>query len=444
MGSILLLARVVLAAVFGVAGIAKSVDLDGSRKSLRDFGVPGSLARPFALLLPLAELICAGALLFDSSFWWGATGVAVLLILFMTGIAVSLARGRKPDCHCFGQLRSEPVGVGIMVRNALLLGLAGLVIWAGRDDVPGAITALSAAAVFTVALMLWFSIHALRHPPARRGTGQGLAVGAPAPDFKLKALEGGRVSLVALSSEDVPLMLVFVEPYCPACDALLPRLAEWQSEHAGRLRIVPITSGDRKPNRAKFEKYGVRGALLQQDREVAVAYDVNATPCALIVTRGTITTAFSEGAEEIRKLVRRVFLPPPAKKGDTMPSLRLPDLDGATVDLAYLRGRRTLLLFWSTACPICRQMLEDVKRWECARPDNAPGLLVISSGTPEANRRQGFLSPVLLDANGDAAIVLGVVGTPSAVILDQDGKVASEVRFGPAAVLELAGAHANQ
>ena len=112
MGSILLLARVVLAAVFAVAGIAKLLDLAGSRKSLRDFGVPDFLARPFGLLLPLAELVCAGALLPDSSAWWGAAGVAALLILFIAGIGINLARGRKPNCHCFGQLSSKPVGRG--------------------------------------------------------------------------------------------------------------------------------------------------------------------------------------------------------------------------------------------------------------------------------------------------------------------------------------------
>ena len=129
-----MLARVVLAAVFAVAGIAKLIDLAGSRKSLRDFGVPDALAWPFGLLLPLAELICAGALLFDASAWWGACGVAVLLILFIAGIGINLARGRKPDCHCFGQLSSKPVGAGTLVRNAALLLLAGLVLWQGEQQ----------------------------------------------------------------------------------------------------------------------------------------------------------------------------------------------------------------------------------------------------------------------------------------------------------------------
>ena len=33
-----------------------------------------------------------------------------LLLAFVGGIVVNLARGTTPDCHCFGQLHSEPAG----------------------------------------------------------------------------------------------------------------------------------------------------------------------------------------------------------------------------------------------------------------------------------------------------------------------------------------------
>jgi hypothetical protein len=52
----LLAARVVLALVFGVAGLAKLADRAGSRQALRDFGVPGWVAHPVGVLLPLVEL----------------------------------------------------------------------------------------------------------------------------------------------------------------------------------------------------------------------------------------------------------------------------------------------------------------------------------------------------------------------------------------------------
>jgi hypothetical protein len=42
-------------------------------------------------------------------------------------------------------------------------------------------------------------------------------------------------------------------------------------------------------------------------------------------------------------------------------------------------------------------MLDDVKAWERNRPKDAPQLVVLSAGSPKANREQGFKSRVLLD-----------------------------------------------
>ncbi len=100
----LLIARVLLAGVFVVAGLAKLADLGGSRQALRDFGVPAFLATPGGILLPLAEIAVAVALIPLASPWWGAIGALALLLAFVLGIGYNLARGRKPDCHCFGQL----------------------------------------------------------------------------------------------------------------------------------------------------------------------------------------------------------------------------------------------------------------------------------------------------------------------------------------------------
>jgi hypothetical protein len=65
--------------------------------------------------------------------------------------------------------------------------------------------------------------------------------------------------------------------------------------------------------------------------------------------------------------------------------------------------------------------------------------LVISSGSFDANREQGFRSRVLLDPNFAAGHVFSAGGTPSALMLDEEGRVASEVRVGASEVLELAG-----
>jgi thiol-disulfide isomerase/thioredoxin len=236
-----------------------------------------------------------------------------------------------------------------------------------------------------------------------------------------------------------PVILVFSEPGCGACDELLPAVGQWQREYADALTIVPISRGEVKVNRAKSAEHKLQNMLLQADREIAGAYLVEATPSAVLITDGRIASPLAVGPDMIRALVGRATLPPSVKKGESVPSLRFADLEGKTVDLANLRGRRRLLLFWNPTCGFCQQMLEDVRTWERNPPPEAPELLVISAGTYDGIREQGFRSRVLLDPNFGAGQVFSAAGTPAAVVLDEDGRVASEVGVGAQAVLALAG-----
>jgi hypothetical protein len=134
MDALLLLARLLLALVFIVSGVAKLMDRAGSQQTFIDFGVPAKLTAPSAILLPLAELAVAGALIPVMSAWWGAIGTIALLLLFIAGIGYNLARGRTPDCHCFGQIHAAPIGWPTLVRNLILAAVAGCIVWFGRTN----------------------------------------------------------------------------------------------------------------------------------------------------------------------------------------------------------------------------------------------------------------------------------------------------------------------
>jgi len=131
-----LAARLLLAAVFLLAGATKLVDPVGLRKALRNFGLPSALARPAVILLPALELAVAVALIPTSLAWYGAWGALVLLTIFLLAVGVAMARGRKPDCHCFGQLHSAPVGWATLARNAVLWACAGALVLGYRQH-PG-------------------------------------------------------------------------------------------------------------------------------------------------------------------------------------------------------------------------------------------------------------------------------------------------------------------
>jgi peroxiredoxin len=131
-------------------------------------------------------------------------------------------------------------------------------------------------------------------------------------------------------------------------------------------------------------------------------------------------------------------VPAAQKVGEEAPEVKLSDLEGNTVELADFRGEETLVLFWNPGCGFCQQMLPEIKQWEAGAPEDAPRLLVVSAGSEEANREMGLTSPVLLDQQFATGQAFGASGTPSAVLVDAEGKVVSEVAVGAPGVLELA------
>jgi protein-disulfide isomerase len=200
----------------------------------------------------------------------------------------------------------------------------------------------------------------------------------------------------------------------------------------------------------------VTNVLLQEDWEVADAYRVEATPSAVIVSpEGTIGSYMAEGPDEVEALFAqateaRAQLPlvnhtvpaagelADAKVGEPAPEIRLSDLEGKEIGLDNFRGQETLVLFWSPDCGFCQEMLPDLKEWEAAPPEGAPRLLVVSDGTVEENEAMNLSSPVVLDNTYALQEAFGGGGTPSAVLVDAEGRIASEVVIGASAVLELA------
>ena len=127
--------------------------------------------------------------------------------------------------------------------------------------------------------------------------------------------------------------------------------------------------------------------------------------------------------------------------GERAPEFSLPDLEGAVVRLSDFRGSPTLLLFWRPSCGFCQRMLTELQTWEAQAHEGALKLLVVSTGSVQENQAMELRSPVVLDAAGlSIGNQFGARGTPMAVLIDAQGKIASEVVAGGKAVLALAGA----
>ena len=102
----------------------------------------------------------------------------------------------------------------------------------------------------------------------------GLPVGADAPAFALRDLQGETVSLTALRERGQPVLLIFMSPDCGPCAAFLPTIQQWQQSLSARLTLAIITSGTAEQN-AVFTEHGLEHVLVQDEREVAALYGAN-------------------------------------------------------------------------------------------------------------------------------------------------------------------------
>lgn len=493
MDVVMLLLRLVLVGVFGLAGVTKLADLSGSRTAMRNFGVPERLAAFAGTALPLMELAIAVLLLPVATAWWAALGGLVLLLGFIGGISYNLWKGRTPDCHCFGQVYSKPVSRSTLRRNGVFALIAAILVFQGPNrqgysvvgwtgdlsTAQGVLLAFEVLLLVAIAAAGWLLVHLLQQngrlllriealetgSGVRTNTaaiarseapGAGLPIGSPAPPFRLAGLYGETVALDALRGERKPVVLLFTDPGCGLSNTLMPEVGRWQQEHGNDLTVTVVSRGKPEVNRAKATEHGLTHVLVQRDREVSQAYKSLATPSAVLIRPdGTIGSQAALGPDAIRRLItgaitRPVPVRPPVQNrtgtasarpvsrlGQPAPAMMLPDLLGTPVRLQELRGKRMLLLFWNPGCGFCARMLDDLKAWEADPPDDALQLLVISTGTPEANRQLGLRAQVLLDQGFTTGRAFGASGTPSAVLIEVDGTIASEVVVGAPGVLAL-------
>lgn len=484
---VLLVIRLILFAVFALAGIGKLLDLKGSEEAAKAFGTPDELAATFAVALPIAELIFAVCFLFPETSWIGSIGALILLLAFIGGMIRQISIGKAPDCHCFGQIHNEPVGKKSLVRNIVFAILALVLAVQGRTS-QGVRLAETNSEMIQIVLLLFIALAAViavsyarkiyerqdelsrridvldlvsregKQVERSQATlpGEGLPIGAPFPDLPLATLDGTVVRPAELFLDGMPRIFLFVSPSCEPCQKLLPELDNWKQKFAGRLEIVFVSTGSIEENRAKFFDVSGENILLQEKKELAETLNAVWTPTALFVgADGTIASRPATGDKAINELFREldgkelrqkfVFVANGRNNGDgilvgkPLPSFEVKDTDGNSVSEEKITGRRTLAVFWSSNCPHCKAMAPELAEWDNKKEPNEAALLMFSDGGTDEIRQFGFKSPVVLESDFATAAKLGMHGTPSAVLVDENGFFASEPAIGAPNIWALLG-----
>lgn len=344
MVNVVVIARVLLVVVFATAGVAKAIDRPATRRSLVGFGVPDALSHSATWILVGLELVVAALLCTSSTARLGGALALVLLTAFCIAAGVNLSRGRTPECNCFGQVHSEPVGPKLLVRNGLF-ALAALVVVAGGASDPGpnlwawvgelsTTEAVLVSVIAVLALLVVLQEVRLRaveeahaaladvvaratdgdvvdvsesdpQPPAAPQFAPGLPIGSTAPAFALDSTRG-RLALEDLLAEGRPLVILFVAPTCGTCHELLPKPAAWAETYGDVLTFALVTAGSREANDGISDVTGGFEPVLFDPGLTRSAYEVAATPGGVVINRdGVVETETVYGVAEIAMLVMR-------------------------------------------------------------------------------------------------------------------------------------------
>jgi len=131
----------------------------------------------------------------------------------------------------------------------------------------------------------------------------------------------------------------------------------------------------------------------------------------------------------------------PRQIGALAPQFSLPSATGQVVSLQDLLAgdRACLLIFVSTKCGSCVELLPELARWHHTITERL-ALTVVASVEPieaEELAREHALTAVLVDQQSTVMYAYGVNATPSAILLASDGTVRSAPAAGRTAIESL-------
>jgi len=133
--------------------------------------------------------------------------------------------------------------------------------------------------------------------------------------------------------------------------------------------------------------------------------------------------------------------PRDAPIGSILPPFRLSDLDRKVVALEDLRGKRALLVHWDPRCGFCDLIAPDLAAIQGELSRSSVNLLLLSRGDAEVNRKMadehGLKCPILLQEPSATVEAFQNRGTPSAYLLDEQGRIAKSLAVGYDQVLSL-------
>lgn len=132
----------------------------------------------------------------------------------------------------------------------------------------------------------------------------------------------------------------------------------------------------------------------------------------------------------IALLTAGVFM---AQTGKSLPSVKLKDLSGKTIDISQFKndGKPIIISFWATWCKPCKAELNAIaEEYDDWQDETGVTLIAVSIDDARSTGRvepyvngQGWDYKVLLDPNGDLKRAMNVNNVPHTFLIDGNGKI---------------------
>ncbi|MGH2573294.1 MAG: TlpA family protein disulfide reductase [Actinomycetota bacterium] len=165
-------------------------------------------------------------------------------------------------------------------------------------------------------------------------------------------------------------------------------------------------------------------------RRLILALAVGFPAVFVLVVTLALTQLRSQGAPGVGRLSAADRLVQAEAGGTVAPPFRLPRLDGQqAVALEDFAGSVVVLNFWASWCVPCREEAPHLQAvWEEYRERDVQFLGVNHQDQRAAalafQREFGITFPSAFDPAGELALRYQLVGFPSTLVIDQDGRIA--------------------
>lgn len=457
--AVVVLAEVLLAGCFGVAGLAKLRTGGASIADLRALGITAPLAVRALRRLPTLELIVAALVAWPLTARVGASLACVLLTCFTAILVAAMQAGRKVSCHCFGSTSERPVDGWTLLRNVVLVAAAVLLIVAPPTLASSSQRWLvvAGAVILTQAALLHSELRAPVHVIPTRVAAlldeEGTATQVARP-LLIQSLDSRGLA-------DRPVVAVFVDPHCGPCSRLLAEVAGSPPVEVGSRTVVLVTSGPLVEDVVLAQ--AVDAMVSDPNGDLATESRIPGTPAAVIVSAsGMAIGEPALGLDAVRDLLyphRRRFpisseapsappvgvaatiqrtevRAPRATAQSPLSSLTAHAMDvpsslgrhyetGLPVPAADPAGRWTVVLHSGQGCVDCPDLAAAARSRQVETRHRLVILGTVEDSDPDL---------VVDDGRGFAQAV-GLDSGPAIVVLDEGGRPLAAPAFGTASAL---------